>query len=78
MLQDMFKVRRRFAIAAFALIGITLLSALAIAAFGEQGTAQNLREAGVIISPIIICLTGVIAQYAHLVFKQDNAVLNKA
>lgn len=68
---DMFKVRRRFAKASFVSVLITLFSCLLIAAFGGPLAAANLKEAGIIIVPIIVCLTGVIGQYAHLVYKQD-------
>ena len=71
-LLDTFKVRRRFAQLAFLAILVTLASCLLIAFFGDADSANRLREAGIIIAPIIVCLTGVIGQYAHLVFKQDN------
>ena len=67
-----FNVRRRFAKTAFACIVATLFFVLGVAAFGDAQTAANLREAGIIIAPIVLCLAGVIAQYAHLVYKTDN------
>lgn len=68
-----FNVRRRFAKASFASILFTLASCLAIAAFGDEGAANRLLQAGAIIGPIVVCLTGVIGQYAHLVYKTDAA-----
>jgi hypothetical protein len=67
-----FTVRRRIAKTSFAAILITLFWCLSIAAWGDEGSAARLREAGLIIAPICLFLTGLIGQYAHMVFKTDQ------
>ncbi|KZZ71501.1 hypothetical protein A3765_28425 [Oleiphilus sp. HI0130] len=72
MKQLSFAVRRRFAKVSFFVLIATLFAVLGAAFFGEPQTANNLREAGIIIAPIIICLTTLVAQYSYLVYKTDS------
>jgi hypothetical protein len=68
-----FKVRRRFAKAGFAALLITLFSCLLIVVFGDAATAKNLHEAGIIIAPIVVCLTANISHYMKLVADADSS-----
>ena len=72
-----FAVRRRFAKTAFAVLIFTLFFCLWIAYAGDAQAASNLREAGIIVAPIIVCFAALIAQYAHLVSQADNQNANK-
>jgi hypothetical protein len=67
-----FAVRRRIAKTSFAAILFTLGACLSIAAWGDTGAAERLLAATGIILPIVGCLTALIGQYAHQVFKTDS------
>jgi len=67
-----FRVRRKFAKVSFVAILLTLVACLLIVVFGDKNTAANLREAGIIIAPIIVCLTVNIGLYMKLVSDADN------
>ena len=71
MLSPSFTVRRNFAKASFWVLNLTLFICLSIVIFGPAETSNNLHEAGIIIAPIIVCLTGIVAQYMKLVSDAD-------
>ena len=72
MFDPQFKLRRSLAICAF--IGILLIITIVLcgAVFGAATVGSNLAAATGIISPAMVCLTGVIGQYAHTVYKTDT------
>ena len=72
MLREETKVRRTFAKVAFLSILLTLVSVLGIVFFGGTSVAANLNAASGIVISILTCLTGIVGQYAHIVYSEDK------
>jgi len=70
-MNDQFLIRRTMAVCAFIAIILTLFLCLGIAVIADEQMAKNLREIGLIVGPIIVCLTANITHYAQLVHKTD-------
>lgn len=77
MLDEKFKIRRRMALCSFiALITIVIVVLLG-AIFGSPNVGSNLNSSSGIISPAMLCFTGIIGQYAHLVYATDKEKKNE-
>ncbi len=72
MLKTHFKLRRRWASIAFYTLVATLALVLAMVFFGDETVGQNLTQAAGVVSPILVCLTGLVAQYAYQVQRDDQ------
>lgn len=75
MYEEKFRLRRRLAVASFYIIVATLAVVIAVAFFGGKHVSSNLSAATGIISPIIVCLTGLVMQYAYQVQKSDEKTM---
>jgi len=71
MIEPKFTVRRRFAKVSFWSVVATLFICLAIVVLGDEQTAKNLHEAGIIIAPIVIALIANVSHYMKLVSDAD-------
>lgn len=65
-------VRRRMAIASFVSILAVLFGTMVMSYYGTALVGENLLKATGIISPILVCLTGLIVQYAHTSHQHDK------
>jgi len=77
MTKDIMRIRRHIAITSFVCIILTLFSVLLMIFFGNKELANNMLSATGIISPIILALTGIIAQYAHTSSQHDKIKINQ-
>jgi len=64
-------IRRRMAVSSFISIIVVLFLMLIMCFFGTEQVGENLLKASGIVSPILICLTGIIVQYAHSAHQND-------
>lgn len=72
MSDDPFKIRRQWAKNSFRIIVGTLAMCIVIGLFCDAAQVDNLVKLGFIITPILLCLTGLIVQYSQLVHFTDK------
>lgn len=68
-----FKVRRGWARTSFYTIISIVFMCFGIVLFGDNQTSKNLNEVGIILAPIIVCLTANVSHYMKLVSDADQA-----
>ncbi len=68
---DRFRLRRRMAVAAFSAILATLAAVLILVGIGDEHMGDKLLQAGVLLGPIIGCLTAIIWKYCGDVTRTD-------
>ena len=71
-LDPKFKVRRRWAAISFYTVIAIVAATYAIVVLGDDQTSKNLREAGIIIAPIVVCLIANVSHYMKLVSDADD------
>ena len=74
MLSPKLIIRRRIAVVSFIVICLTLIALFAIIIIGDEGTAQRLDEAEMLISTIVLCLTGIVSGYFIVAQRHDEKV----
>lgn len=70
--EDEFALRRKWAQQAWNWIRSTLVAVIVIAIVCEAEQVDNLVKLAFIITPILLCMTGIIVQYAQLVYSADK------
>lgn len=61
--KDAMKIRRHIALTSFYSLLATLFICLLTALYGDETSAKNIATMAIVLSPIIISLTGLIAGY---------------
>jgi len=73
---DKMRIRRNIAITSFVSILVVLGTTLIMIFFGTEQVGENMLKSTGIISPILLSLTGLIAQYAHTSHQNDKGDQN--
>lgn len=72
-LDPKFNKRRKWAAISFYTVLLIVLTTFGIVIFGDEQTSKNLREAGIIIAPIVVCLIANVSHYMQLVSNDDSS-----
>lgn len=75
---DQFRLRRKMAIAAFVAILGTLVAVLAMIWLGGEHMGEKLLQGGVLLGPVIGCLTAIIWKYCGDVTRTDLQAMHQA